>query len=218
MSDPTQNPPPEGGSYQPPPPPGEASRGPAGPYDDPAGQRGPYPPAPGAGYGPAPTGIGQPADLMTRFLARLIDLLILGVVNFVLVGLLVVGALAGGSAGLGYAGGGFASSALYALLTSAISLGYFTVLESRTGRTIGKMALKVQTQGPDGGPPSVEMALKRNAFMAIGVLGIVPVLGFLAPFLSLAAYISIAVTINSSPTRQGWHDRFAGGTQVTKTG
>lgn len=218
MSDPTQNPPPEGGSYQPPPPPGGASRGPAGPYGDPAGQPGPYPPAPGAGYGPAPTGIGQPADLMTRFLARLIDLLILGVVNFVLVGLLVVGALAGGSAGLGYAGGGFASSALYALLTSAISLGYFTVLESRTGRTIGKMALKVQTQGPDGGPPSMETALKRNAFMAIGVLGIVPVLGFLAPFLSLAAYISIAVTINSSPTRQGWHDRFAGGTRVIKTG
>ena len=76
----------------------------------------------------------------------------------------------------------------------------------------------MQTQGPDGRPPSLEVALKRNAFMAVGVLGIIPVLGFVAPFVSLAAYISIAVTINSSPTRQGWHDRFAGGTKVIKVG
>ena len=33
----------------------------------------------------------------------------------------------------------------------------------------------------------------------------------------LAAAIYIAVTINSSPTRTGWHDQFAGGTRVVRT-
>jgi hypothetical protein len=81
------------------------------------------------------------------------------------------------------------------------------------------MLLKLQTRGPDGGNPTFEQALKRNAFTAIGVLGIIPFMGFLAGLLSLAAVIMIAVTIsNNTATRRGWHDDFAGGTQVVKIG
>lgn len=205
MSDSTENPPP--GSFRPPPPP------PVGASQPQLGQ---------PGYGPdhrTPlSGIGQPADLLMRFLARLIDGLVLAVVNFVVVGLIIVGALAGGRAGPGNTGGSFVSSAIYAILTSVISLGYFAFLESRNGQTLGKMALNLQTQGPDGQPPTMEMALKRNAFMAIGVLGIIPVLGLFAPLVSIAAYVAIAVTIHGSPTRQGWHDNLAGGTRVIKVG
>jgi hypothetical protein len=42
---------------------------------------------------------------------------------------------------------------------------------------------------------------------------VIPIIG---GFLSLAAWIIIAVTINSSPSKQGKHDELAGGTQVLK--
>lgn len=216
MSDSTQNPPPEGSSYQPPPPPPESQA--------PGAQPG-YGQAPPAqpGYGPGPgvpaSGVGQPADLLPRFLARLIDGLILAVVNFVLVGAVVVATITGASSGVGLSNGSsFAASALYAILSTAISLGYFVLLESRRGQTVGKMALKLQTQGPDGGRPTTEQSLRRNAFLAIALIGIIPFLGLLASLATLAAYITIAVTINSSPTHQGWHDNFAGGTKVIKIG
>ena len=175
------------------------------------------------GYGPGPgvpaSGVGQPADLLARFLARLIDGLILALVNFGFVGALVVATVTGATSGVGLSSGSsFAASALYAILSTAISLGYFVLLESRRGQTVGKMALKLQTQGPDGGRPTTEQSLRRNAFLAIALIGIIPFLGLLASLATLAAYITIAVTINSSPTRQGWHDNFAGGTKVIKIG
>ena len=194
MSDATQTPPPEEQpSYSPPPPMPSAA--------------------------PVPSGIGQPADLMNRFLARLIDYVLLFVVNLVLVVVIVVGALMGASAGAFGTGSTFAAGAVTAVLQAAIYLGYFAFLESRNGQTIGKMALKLQTQGPDGGAPPLEQAVKRNAWVALGILGLVPVVGGLIGAIGqLVAMIMIAVTINNSPTRQGWHDTFADGTRVVKIG
>jgi uncharacterized RDD family membrane protein YckC len=169
---------------------------------------------------PVPTGVGQPADLMNRFLARLIDYVLLFVVNLVLVVVIVVGALMGASAGaFGTGGGSLAAGVVAAVLQAAIYLGYFAFLESRNGQTIGKMALKLQTQGPGGGAPTMEQALKRNAWVALGILGIVPIVGgFIGAVGQLVAVIMIAVTINNNPSRQGWHDKFAGGTRVIKIG
>jgi uncharacterized RDD family membrane protein YckC len=227
MSDPNQNQPPEdngappppsaGQSYPPPqPPPGQGSYG----TSQPGGwqQPGAMPPPQTSG------GIGQPADLMPRFLARLIDYVLLAVVNGLLVSVVVIGLILGSDAGslTGWGvgnGTSWAANAVSSVLTAAISLGYFTFMESSRGQTIGKMLLKLQTRGPDGGNPTFEQALKRNAFTAIGVLGIIPFLGFLAGLLSLAAVIMIAVTISkNTATRRGWHDDFAGGTQVVKIG
>jgi uncharacterized RDD family membrane protein YckC len=197
MSDSTQTPPPEEQpSYSPP----------------------PMPPPVGAPMA-VPSGIGQPADLMNRFLARLIDYVLLFVVNLVIVVVVVVGVLMGANAGAFGTGGGFAAGAVAAVLQAAIYLGYFAFLESRNGQTIGKMALKLQTQGPGGGAPTMEQALKRNAWVALGILGIVPIVGgFIGAVGQLVAVIMIAVTINNNPSRQGWHDNFAGGTKVIKIG
>ncbi len=236
MSNPTP-PPPDGqdradeptqGTTPPPPPPGQGSYGttpppPPPPGGQPGSQPGAMPPPSyqgGAGTG----GVGQPADLWLRFGARLIDFVLLMIVNFVVVGIVVVGMLIGTSGGSlsGFGvnnGTSWAASAVSSILTTLITLAYFTFLESSRGQTVGKMLLKLETRGPDGGRPSVEQALKRNAFTAIGILGIIPVLGFIAPLLSLAAVIMIAVTINNNPTtRRGWHDDFAGGTTVVRTG
>lgn len=220
MSDSTQNPPPPDEpqySSPPPPPPPSASESTPPPTAPPTAQQ------PGAQpMGAAGGGVGQPADLLTRFLARLIDGVLLFIVLFVINGVILTAFLAGagtGSFGFG-TGSSFAFSAVSAILTAAIYLGYFAVMESRTGQTLGKMLLKLETRGPGGGKPTLEQAVKRNAWTALGLLGLVPILGWLLSLLAqLAAVITIAVTINNnSATRQGWHDNFAGGTTVYKVG
>jgi uncharacterized RDD family membrane protein YckC len=201
------------------PPPGQHPAGPPAAAQPPPPAAAPSHHAPPAPAGPQPaTGVGQPADLVTRFLAKLIDSVLLGVtygllVTFLLLGL-VFGALVGGSSG------GFIASAISTLVSTALFIGYFAYMESSQGQTVGKMLMKIEVRGPDGQYPTLEQALKRNAYLAIGLVGIIPILGtLLAPLLSLGATIAIAVTINSNTaTRQGWHDLFADGTSVIKVG
>jgi uncharacterized RDD family membrane protein YckC len=219
MSDSTQNPP--GDSFQPPPPPEGQQSVPGTPPPAP----GTPPPAPappdepGYGYGSPASGVGQPADLLMRFLARLIDFILLGIVNTIIAVIIIAGAFGlhgGNSFGFGQ---GYAASALSAVIASVLYLGYFTLMESRNGRTIGKMLLKLQTQGPDGSAPTTEQALKRNFWVALGILGVIPVVGgLLGSLAELAIVILIAVTIHRSPVGEGWHDKLAGGTRVLKTG
>jgi len=155
-------------------------------------------------------GGGTAADLGPRFLARLIDFALLWAVYMVVVVPIVVIAIFSGSYGSAIGGfgiGGFVAGVLLA----AIVVGYFAVMESSRGQTIGKMVMKLKTEGPDGGNPSLEMAIKRNLWIALGVI---PLIGGLA---ELAAAIYIAVTISQSPTHTGWHDTFAGGTRVVTT-
>jgi len=154
------------------------------------------------------------ADLGSRFLARLIDSILLAVVFMVVIVPIFIVAIFSGSAGFsGVFGGGLGfANIIGAIIWAAAIIGYFALLESSRGQTIGKMVMKLKTVGPDGENPSFEMAAKRNAWYA---LGIIPILGGLA---QLAAVIYIAVTISKSETNTGWHDTFAGGTRVIKTG
>ena len=172
----------------------------------------PQPAPPPLSAPPMASGVGAPADLGTRFLARLIDHILLGIVNFVIiVPLIIAASFTGVGNGLNPFGGFSAGSLVAAIVTAAITIGYFALMESNTGQTVGKMLIGLKTVGPDGNKPTMEQALKRNAWYA---LGIVPFLGGLA---QLSATIYIAVTINNSATRTGWHDEFAGGTKVIKT-
>lgn len=240
MSDPTQHPP-EDNDRPPSGPPSDAPYdSPGAPPPPPPGGQGAYgtgsvppPPPPGGwqqpgqmpppSYQPMTGGPGQPADLWPRFAARLVDYILLTVVNVLLGGVLVAGMLmnadtAGslGSVGVN-SGTNWAVNAVTSLISAVIALGYFSLMESKRGQTIGKMLLNLETRGPGGGRPTLEQAVKRNAFTAIGVLGIIPFLGFIAGLLSLAAVIMIAVTISqNTTTRHGWHDDFAGGTTVVR--
>jgi len=153
------------------------------------------------------------ADIGPRFLARLIDGVLLGVVYVVIIVPIIVVAIFSGASGVGSAFGGFSAGAFFAAIVfAAITIGYFALMESSRGQTVGKMLMKLKTQGPDGENPSLEMAIKRNLWYA---LSIVPVIG---GFAQLAIVIYIAVTISQSATNTGWHDTFAGGTRVIKTG
>ncbi|WP_261555064.1 RDD family protein [Frankia tisae] len=149
----------------------------------------PYPQAPGYGAG-QPQSAALPG-LAVRLGARFVDNLILTAVNIATFFI------------LGY---GFGWMALSAVLTYA----YFVGFDVALGATLGKKAFNLRVAGPDGGRPGPNNAAVRELFV---LFNIIPVLG---PFLLVAAYITIAITINSNPQDQGIHDRFAGGTRVLR--
>ena len=179
----------------------------------------PPPPTPGpAGAGAPVPGVPRPGELLDRFLARLIDGILLGVV-FGIMSAIFSGIFL---TGLTYSTGEWLLYWLFvSVITVAISLAYFGYMESTRGATVGKQLLKLKVVGPDGvSNPTMEQALRRNAFYAIQLAYIVPIIGAIFGGLAmLAAVIMIAVTINNDTVnRQGWHDRFAGGTRVLKIG
>jgi uncharacterized RDD family membrane protein YckC len=124
-----------------------------------------------------------------RIAARLIDFLVL----------IGAGWALGLQIGFGYG---------WLIGTATLIFAYFVVADAAAGRTLGKALLGLQVLGPDGGRPTPKEALAREAFV---LLGAIP---FAGPILALAAWVSIVLTIHSSPLQQGWHDRLAGGTRV----
>jgi uncharacterized RDD family membrane protein YckC len=170
-------------------------------------------------YEPQPTGAvpppppARPGELLDRFVARIIDGVLIAVVLVPIIIIITVAtSVTSGSSWLG--------SIVTTLLGGLLGLGYFAYMESSRGQTIGKMVMKLRTLGPNGGNPTIEQAAKRNIWMALSLIGVLPLLGgLIAGLAQLAAVITIALGINSNTaTRQAWHDTFAGGTQVVKIG
>ncbi|MFC5731120.1 MULTISPECIES: RDD family protein [Nocardioides] len=195
-------------SYNEPPPP-------------PPGGPGGLPPQGGFGGAPqpgAPAGVPRPAELLNRFLARLIDHVLIGVV--VVVSYVVLSSIL-----LSFTNSFlelFLFWTLQSVVGAVIPLAYFGLMESNTGQTVGKMVLKLRTYGPDGvSKPTLEQALKRNAYSGLYILGIIPFIGWFVLYWAapIAAAAYIAVTLNNDqPNHQGWHDKFAGGTRVLQVG
>jgi len=133
--------------------------------------------------------------LALRFVARLIDGIIVNIVAFV----------------LAFAIDAVTNVWVTGLFSGLLMFLYFLGFESTQGWTPGKKVLGLSVHGPGGAPkPDVQQSAIRNSWT---LLNIIPFVGGL---LTLAAVIVIAVTINSSPTKQGKHDELAGGTQVVK--
>jgi uncharacterized RDD family membrane protein YckC len=103
-------------------------------------------------------------------------------------------------------------------VSGVIIIGYFVLLESRRGQTVGKQVMKLRVTGPGGGNPTAAESFRRNIWLAAFLLEFLPVIGGFAYWVvSLTAVVLIAVGINNDRVnRQAWHDRFAGGTQVWK--
>jgi uncharacterized RDD family membrane protein YckC len=164
----------------------------------------------------APVG-GRPGELLDRFLARLIDGLIIGVAYGILSsifrGIFLEGIFYSTGEWLLY-------WTVLTLIWVPLALGYFAFMDSTRGQTLGKMALKLQVFGPNGGHPTVEQSIRRNIIYAFQLVAIIPLLGSLVAGIgALVGVIMIAVNINSDTVRrQGWHDKFAGGTYVLKVG
>lgn len=161
---------------------------------------------------PPPTHVQeQPAELLDRFLAKLIDFVIVGVVYAIIAVILAIAVAV-------TIGSSWISGVVTSVVMVALLLGYFTFLESSRGQTVGKMVMKLRVLGPDGGQPTTEEALKRNIWMAIPLIGIIPFIGWLLQMVAwIAALVTIALGINNDTVkRQAWHDRLGGGTRVIK--
>lgn len=154
----------------------------------------PAPPVPPSrsGGGAAPVGAG----LGSRVGARLLDVLM------VAIPLSIVLSLLGWGAGAVFGARG-TQGQVTSVLLSLLWFAYFVGLESSRGATLGKSIVGIEVQGPDGGMPSLERAMKRNAWM---LLGLIPVIGGVLWFV---AVIAIMVTIASGSDMQGLHDEWA---------
>lgn len=170
----------------------------------------PYPPPPPPASQPGPTA-GQPGEMVNRFVAKLVDWVILVVAIVVITMVLTLLSFGAGVRG-------YAWSAFTTILTAAIVIGYFSYLESSRGQTIGKSIMKMRVENVAGGLPSMEQAIKRNIYMAFSLLGLVPLIGgILSSLAGLAAMVTLALTINGDTVaHRGWHDNLAG-TRVIKT-
>ena len=135
----------------------------------------------------------EPGGIGPRIIARIID-----------VGLLVIVAVLLGVV--------LDFGLLWLVLYAALSYGYYVVMDTTRGATFGKKAMGLSIRGAAGGLPTPQEAAVREL---VTVVGAVPFIGGL---LSLAGWIAILVTTSQSPTRQGIHDRMAGGTQVVAAG
>jgi uncharacterized RDD family membrane protein YckC len=215
-------PPPSGSSAVPPPPPGGTPMPP--PVTPPPGSGRGAPPSPQQGWGAPASGAGafgaRPGELLDRFLARLIDHVLLGIVTAIIVSVLVVGLILGtsGNGFMGY-GDSLAANLVGAVLSTAVVLGYFVFMETQQGKTLGKMVMKLRVEGAAGGKPTLEESVKRNIWLALPLVGIIPIVGGLISGIGqLVAVIMIAVGINSDTARRRpWTDKLAG-TQVIKEG
>ena len=197
----TGYPPPPPSGYPPPPPtpmgtgypPPSYPPPPAGylpPPPNPYGAPGGYPSGPPAAWG------GHPGGLGARWGARLIDGLLLGIVAFL----------------LSFFFDDSSRILVTGMFTGLLTFVYFVAMEVTQGRTLGKMALGLSVRGPGGAPkPDLKQSAIRNAFTLL------PIVPFIGGLLGVIAIVLIAVTINSSPTKQGKHDELAGGTQVIKS-
>jgi uncharacterized RDD family membrane protein YckC len=163
-------------------------------------------------------GVPRPGELLDRFLARLVDGILLGIVYAILT-VIFTGIFV---SGITTSAGEYILAYLFiSVISVVVYIGYFAFLESSNGATLGKQLLKLKVVGPDGtSNPTMEQAIRRNAFYAIQLVFIVPIIGWAVGWLAmLLAYVMIAVTINNDTVnRQGWHDKFAGGTRVLKIG
>jgi uncharacterized RDD family membrane protein YckC len=208
--EPTTPPPPSGGATPPPPPPpaGGAQYG-----DQYAAPQYGTPPPPAGSYGTPAPGYGapvgeRPGELLDRFLARLLDSLIIGIPTGIVGGILT------------FSLGGYASTIVTSVLYTVVFLGYYGFMESTRGASLGKLIMKLKVVGPDGhSHPTMEQAIRRNIWNGLQILNLVPILGWIAQaVLGIISLVLLIMGINQLPDRRTWFDKFAGGCQVLKHG
>jgi uncharacterized RDD family membrane protein YckC len=204
--------PPEDDPFRKQPPPGEGPGSPYGsqpPPDQGSPYGGPYggdPYGGGAGGYPEDPLAGMPplADSGKRTLARVIDLILVGIVVWLLTWGFGVSEYDVDSDEVEY-GKSFAQSLIAALLY----IGYDTFMIAKSGQTIGKRLLNMRVANLDNGStPSVQTALLRSAVLWI-------------PFAFCCACIWTAIaggwSFFDKPYKQGLHDK-AAKTVVVSTG
>jgi uncharacterized RDD family membrane protein YckC len=153
---------------------------------------------------PGPAGFVY-ADVPNRIIAYIIDVIVLAIV-FAIVSLVLVGILK-------------ASATTYVIVTAinlVISIGYWVFSWSTRRMTVGMQLLGLQIGSEtDGSTITTNQAIVRWAFLGVpGLLASVASywsdgLGALLSLIGFIWLIALLVSIAQSPTKQGYHDRYA---------
>jgi uncharacterized RDD family membrane protein YckC len=157
------------------------------------------------------------ADVPNRVIAIIIDYVIIGIIG------MIVGAVLGGigltpvtvNEDLTFRYD-YVASLVYAVVNLVIGGGYFIYTWTANRGTVGMKLLGMQIgNASDGASLTMEQAVRR--YLALGAvftiaqaLNPLPLLGLLIAVASLAWVIFLLYTTANSPTKQGWHDVFAG--------
>ena len=196
---------------------------------EPTGDPGtPTPAPPPTGWSaPPPVEAGPPgfvyADVPNRAIAYIIDAILVGIVAA------TIGAVLGG---VGLSTGTFTPGTLNfevnyvgllvsAVIGAAISAAYFVYTWTSMRGTLGMKALGMQIgNAGDGKTLTMDQATRRWLVIAApGILAqvffVLPALGALIGLVAFGWFIYLLWTTYSSPTKQGFHDKFAN-TMVVK--
>lgn len=162
------------------------------------------------------------ADVPNRAIAYIIDAIALFVVN------IVVAVILGGFGLVPVALDAnfvptynYVASLIVAAISLAISAAYFVYFWTSSRATIGMRALSLQIGSAPGGETiSTNQAIRRwlalsAPFILAQVLQPLPLLGLVVTLAAIGWVIYLIYTTAKSPTKQGWHDVFAG-TMVVK--
>ncbi|HEV8516243.1 MAG TPA: RDD family protein [Candidatus Limnocylindrales bacterium] len=195
---------PEGTTPPPPPPPSNTWSTP--------------PPAPSAG----PAGYYY-ADVPNRAIAYIIDVIIIGIINIII--LAVLGGIFGGGGIVDPVTGqlNFIATVVIAVVGLVISGAYFVYTWTSMRATIGMRLLGMQIGNEtDGSTLTQNQAITRwillgAPFSLAQLLNPIPALGLIISLAGLVWLIALLVTTAQSPTKQGLHDRYAH-TVVVKAG
>ena len=167
---------------------------------------------------PAPDGYRY-AGAWIRLAALIIDSLILLPVGFALgmgIGLFLV--IAYPTVNLDMHGW-LVGAVVYVVMSAAL-LGWYGGWQHGVGATPGMLVLKLRVRDPSGDDnPSLRAAVTRNLPLVLGSVGDFSsheTIGALLMIVTLVVCVAIGITISNSPTRQGLHDRLAGGTYVVR--
>jgi uncharacterized RDD family membrane protein YckC len=195
---------------------------------EPTGDPGtPAPPPTGWAAPPPPVQAGPPgfvyADVPNRAIAYIIDAILVGIVAGI-IGIVLAGE--GLSTGTFRTGTldfevNFVGLIVSAIVGAAISAAYFIYTWTSMRGTIGMKALGMQIgNAGDGKTLTMDQATRRWLVIAApGILAqvffVLPALGTLIGLVALGWFIYLLWTTYSSPTKQGFHDKFAN-TMVVK--
>jgi uncharacterized RDD family membrane protein YckC len=187
--------PPEDDPFRKQPPPGEPGAGSGSPYGTPpyGGHGGdPY----GGGPGDPLAGMPPLADSGKRTLARIIDLILVGIVVWLLTWAFNVHEYDVNADRVSYG-----KSVGQSVIAAVLYIGYDTVMISRSGQTLGKKWLHMRVADLDNGStPSVQTTLARSAVLWL-------------PFAFCCACVWTAIcggwSFFDRPYKQGLHDKAA---------
>jgi uncharacterized RDD family membrane protein YckC len=163
------------------------------------------------------------ADTLSRFIAYIVDLIVLGIVGWIIAAVLGLGTAYSSSGGGRYDYGYYVNGAAFTVPVVILSLVYFVFFWSGGRRaTIGQRIFGIQVGNAfDGHALSLEQAVRRWAglglFLSLFDLVLPPNQTWFG-LVQLGWILVLLVSTVMSPTKQGLHDKFANTALVRPSG